>query len=718
MGRSHRRPTTAMVFILHCSGGILLTLFLSVRIHNHAVLANEEQSGGMKNMFSSLWKTRQDRKQSTDDMLSPEVQEFLRQLHPNQNENSNRAEALSSARHKTNRRNVMYDLSVHGHYKRLLDQYSTVQLSNATEERSASLDPESCDYYNEDLQNVSSTSILEGPAATDESKIFSQFSHWSYRLCLGHSLHQIHYEPLAIVDDVSIQEGLSSRDTTMALPRHSIFASDIQLRKRASHSLGTYLSPLTPNYEQHVKLAWNSHVSDDDTMPITGAHMDYYIDGDYCSFTSTSKKQLTQKRQSRIVYDPDCCCTQDDESMLSQFFNRGGTFQIVSTDEPEPCRYVVNACQVCGMDSMKEPLQNGETTSPVDPTDLRDLLQNFQQYTPRIDDVLAPGDSYPPMSKSQINSNKELLKEMFQHSFDSYFYHAFPASELKPLSCTPGKFDLVRVPALTMIDTLDTLVLLRNFTEFARSIERLRYLDSKMKAEFEDLKASKGLDDAHFRIGEEGGLFGVDQNVSLFECTIRVLGGLLSAHQLALAFMANVVAKNDVWDHDGEILVGYDAVNVTTSLPIEEEIDLGVNAAPSGELEKELEPTSCRSHDQFNSGECANPNNAKINATAVTLAWEYDGILLVLAKDIGDRLMPAFETRWVWGARLTWCNLISPFRPVTLSRTGIPFGTVNLLHGVPENETPVVSLRVPLVDVTASLLTRNDPRHHWRALAH
>ena len=659
MGRPHRLPSAAMEFILRCSGGlVLLTIFLSVRIQSQVVFANEEQgANGVKNIFSSLWNARQDREpSSTNVMLSPGVQEFLRQLHPNQIENSNRAEALSSTRHKTNRRNSMYDLSVHGHYKRLLDKYSTSQLKNATEERPASLEPSSCDYYNEGLQILTSTSFLEGPpaAATDESKIFSQFSHWSYRLCLGHSLHQIHYEPLAIADDVSIQEGLISRDTTMALPKHSIFASDIQLNARASHSLGTYLSPLTPNYEQLVKLAWDSHVGEGDAVPITGAHMDYYIDGDYCTFTSTSQKQLTQRRQSKIVYDPDCCTQDDAGSMLSQFFNRGGTFQILSTAEPEPCRYIVNACQVCGMGSIQKDLpQNGEVASPVDPTDLYDLLQNFQQYTPRNDDVLAPGDSYPPMSRSQINSNKEMLKEMFQHSFDNYFYHAFPASELKPLSCTPGKFDLVRVPALTLIDTLDTLVLLRNFTEFARSIERLRYLDSKMKAEFEDLKASKSLDDSHFRVGEEGGLFGVDQNVSLFECTIRVLGGLLSAHQLALAFMADVVAKSDVWDHDGEILVGYDAMNVTTSLSIDEKIDLDVKAASSGEIGEEclsdvdcsLESTSRRSHDRSNPEECASPNKAKNNSTAVALAWEYDGILLVLAKDIGDRLMPAFETR-------------------------------------------------------------------------
>ena len=41
--------------------------------------------------------------------------------------------------------------------------------------------------------------------------------------------------------------------------------------------------------------------------------------------------------------------------------------------------------------------------------------------------------------------------------------------------------------------------------------------------------------------------------------------------------------------------------------------------------------------------------------------------LLELAIDLGDRLIPAFHTK-----------------------TGIPFGTVNLRHGVPKGETKVI----------------------------
>ncbi|CAG2103446.1 unnamed protein product [Medioppia subpectinata] len=46
--------------------------------------------------------------------------------------------------------------------------------------------------------------------------------------------------------------------------------------------------------------------------------------------------------------------------------------------------------------------------------------------------------------------------------------------------------------------------------------------------------------------------------------------------------------------------------------------------------------------------------------------WPCEGPLLRLAEDAGRRLLPAFE-----------------------SKTGMPFGTVNLRYGVPENETPI-----------------------------
>lgn len=68
----------------------------------------------------------------------------------------------------------------------------------------------------------------------------------------------------------------------------------------------------------------------------------------------------------------------------------------------------------------------------------------------------------------------------------------------------------------------------------------------------------------------------------------------------------------------------------------------------------------------------------------------YTGKLLELAHDLGERLLPAFVTR-----------------------TGIPYGAVNLVHGVAENETTVTSSATSgtllLEFVTLSRLT-GDPR--------
>lgn len=47
---------------------------------------------------------------------------------------------------------------------------------------------------------------------------------------------------------------------------------------------------------------------------------------------------------------------------------------------------------------------------------------------------------------------------------------------------------------------------------------------------------------------------------------------------------------------------------------------------------------------------------------------QYNGSLLILAVDLGNRLLPAFDTP-----------------------TGLPYGTVNLRHGVPPGETTVVA---------------------------
>ena len=67
----------------------------------------------------------------------------------------------------------------------------------------------------------------------------------------------------------------------------------------------------------------------------------------------------------------------------------------------------------------------------------------------------------------------------------------------------------MKLPLLTLIDTFDTLVIMGNHTEFRRAVEIVCL---------------------HY----EAKLFDMDVNVSVFETTIRVLGGLLAAHLMAI----------------------------------------------------------------------------------------------------------------------------------------------------------------------------------------
>lgn len=160
------------------------------------------------------------------------------------------------------------------------------------------------------------------------------------------------------------------------------------------------------------------------------------------------------------------------------------------------------------------------------------------------------------VTKEEAKQLRDEVREMFYHAFDGYMKHAFPHDELKPLSC--GGEDTLGGYALTLIDSLDTLALLGDQERFSASVE---WIGKNLR-------------------------FDINKTVSIFETTIRILGGLLSAHLLASDY--------------------------TTGMRI-----------PS-----------------------------------------YDDELLHLAEDLGRRMLPAFDTP-----------------------TGIPFGSVNLLLGVDENES-------------------------------
>ncbi|GAV69591.1 Glyco_hydro_47 domain-containing protein [Cephalotus follicularis] len=155
---------------------------------------------------------------------------------------------------------------------------------------------------------------------------------------------------------------------------------------------------------------------------------------------------------------------------------------------------------------------------------------------------------------------RDEVRGMFYHAFDGYMEHAFPLDELRPLTCE-GE-DTLGGYALTLIDSLDMLALLGDRERFASSVE---WIGKNLR-------------------------FDINKTVSVFETSIRVLGGLLSAHLIASDY-----------------------------------------------------------------------------ATGMRIP-SYDNELLDLAEELGQRLLPAFDTP-----------------------TGIPFGSVNLLHGVDDHESKITS---------------------------
>lgn len=122
------------------------------------------------------------------------------------------------------------------------------------------------------------------------------------------------------------------------------------------------------------------------------------------------------------------------------------------------------------------------------------------------------GEHMTPEEKKVI---REQIIEMFDHAYGSYMKYAYPADELMPLSCRgrvrdqePSRGDIddsLGKFSLTLIDTLDTLVVLNKLEDFEEAVRKA----------VKDVRLDN------------------DVVVSVFETNIRVLGGLLGAHVMA-----------------------------------------------------------------------------------------------------------------------------------------------------------------------------------------
>jgi ER degradation enhancer, mannosidase alpha-like 2 len=98
---------------------------------------------------------------------------------------------------------------------------------------------------------------------------------------------------------------------------------------------------------------------------------------------------------------------------------------------------------------------------------------------------------------------QEAVRELFYHGYRNYKHHALQFDELRPLSCSGvDTFGGVHV---TIIDAMDALAVLEDWEEFVWAV---KHVERSVPS------------------------FDIHSNVSVFETTIRVLGGLLSTHGL------------------------------------------------------------------------------------------------------------------------------------------------------------------------------------------
>lgn len=65
------------------------------------------------------------------------------------------------------------------------------------------------------------------------------------------------------------------------------------------------------------------------------------------------------------------------------------------------------------------------------------------------------------------------VEAMFDHAYDNYRAHAFPLDELAPLSCRGRDTWMGEGNMLTLVDTLDMLVILDRPAEFCRCVPRV-----------------------------------------------------------------------------------------------------------------------------------------------------------------------------------------------------------------------------------------------------
>lgn len=140
---------------------------------------------------------------------------------------------------------------------------------------------------------------------------------------------------------------------------------------------------------------------------------------------------------------------------------------------------------------------------PVLPWNLTRLPQEPPERIPRIQHDFTVYHE-PESRKAERERRLERVREAFQHSWDGYRKHAWLSDELKPIS--GGADNPFGGWGATLIDSLDALWIMGLEYDFAVAVATLKQID------FTRCKMDE---------------------ISLFETSIRYLGGLLGAYDIS-----------------------------------------------------------------------------------------------------------------------------------------------------------------------------------------
>ncbi|PAV89733.1 hypothetical protein WR25_11207 [Diploscapter pachys] len=158
-------------------------------------------------------------------------------------------------------------------------------------------------------------------------------------------------------------------------------------------------------------------------------------------------------------------------------------------------------------------------------------------YRTRNPFLLTPGERrLSSFSQEEMLDARNEAREMFYFGYENYMSHAFPLDELDPIHCTgrgpdyknPTNIninDVLGDYSLTLLDSLDSLVVFGDSKEFRRAVKlAIRTVN-----------------------------FDKNATVQVFEATIRVIGSLLSAHLIA-SDKSRTLGDFYMEDYDGELL--------------------------------------------------------------------------------------------------------------------------------------------------------------------